>query len=431
MEDIFSVNINQHPANPHLFEEVTLPKNQIYIFKPQMINAEESTDRRILWYNTTRQNKTSVLRCCGSCETGNFNVGASGARANCHPIWGAVPLVPENSDMALSGANTSSRNGRNRTLFFSVIEPGCLNGVVMDQNSPRVVNGLKLPPKRVIKINRPVDNAPKEWHYHDDDGSERGPFSTNSLKGLIGRETLVWKEGMSEWKRAADVPELAAILVSIKPELPPSAIPEKWVWALAAVPIPVSWFLAGMVESASIVTVATIALNILFLVLDIQALKKTGRDINKVLWLGLILVPVYLFVRAAKYSKKYAPAIVWCVLFGLDVLSGTVVTDNQASTPSLFSARLSSSELASRVLDAINAEYQSKPETRGVYQVKDLSLVHDAGNMYHGLATVRVKAADLVDANGDPVDGLGSQEVKMDVNVTYDGENFIWQITPR
>lgn len=192
----------------------------------------------------------------------------------------------------------------------------------MDQNSPRVVNGLKLPPKRVIKVNRPVDNAPKEWHYHGDDGSERGPFSTNSLKGLIGRETLVWKEGLPEWKRAADVPELAAILANVKPELPPSAIPEKWVWALAAVPIPVSWFLAGMVESASIVTVATIALNILFLMLDIQALKKTGRDINKVLWLGLILVPIYLFVRAAKYSKKYAPAIVWCVLFVLDLSRG-------------------------------------------------------------------------------------------------------------
>ena len=35
VESRVSVNINQHPANPHLFEEVTLPKNQIYIFKPQ------------------------------------------------------------------------------------------------------------------------------------------------------------------------------------------------------------------------------------------------------------------------------------------------------------------------------------------------------------------------------------------------------------
>lgn len=304
---------------------------------------------------------------------------------------------------------------------------------------PRIVNGIKLPPqktiklppKKVVQIVKHEDNGPKEWFFHPEEGEDVGPLSVYGIKGRISRETLVWKEGMPEWKRAADVPELGAIFVNIKPDLPPSAITEKWVWALAALPIPVSWFLAGMVESASIVTVATLALNILFLMLDIQALKKTGRDIDNVLWLGLILVPVYLFVRAAKYSKKYAPAIVWCVLFGLDVLSGTVVTDNLTSTQSFSSARLSTNELANRVKNAINAEYQSKSETRGVYQVKDLSLVHDAGNMYHGLATVRVKAADLVDANGDPVDGLGSQEVKMDVNVTYDGENFIWQITPR
>ena len=62
--------------------------------------------------------------CFGSCETGNFNVGANGARANCNPIWGAVPLVSVNSDMALSGANTSSRDGSNRTLFLSVIYLG-------------------------------------------------------------------------------------------------------------------------------------------------------------------------------------------------------------------------------------------------------------------------------------------------------------------
>ncbi len=107
-------------------------------------------------------------------------------------------------------------------------------------------------------------------------------------------------------------------------------LPEKWTWALATVPIIVSWILAGLLPTvfensdpsrlAHITTAATILLNIIFLSLDVKVLKKAGRDIEKTLWLGFILIPVYLFVRAAKYSKKYAPAIVWCVLFVLDIL---------------------------------------------------------------------------------------------------------------
>lgn len=119
----------------------------------------------------------------------------------------------------------------------------------------------------------------------------------------------------------------------ITPEVDsPDELPEKWMWALATVPITVSWILAGILAAvfenrdpsrlARITTVTTILLNIIFLSLDVKILKKTGRDIEKALWLGFILVPVYLFVRAAKYSKKYAPAIVWCVLFVLDILGG-------------------------------------------------------------------------------------------------------------
>ncbi len=110
-------------------------------------------------------------------------------------------------------------------------------------------------------------------------------------------------------------------------------LPEKWTWALATVPIIVSWILAGLLPTvfensdpsrlAHITTAATILLNLIFLSLDVKVLKKAERDIEKALWLGFILIPVYLFVRAAKYSKKYAPAIVWCVLFVLDLVATT------------------------------------------------------------------------------------------------------------
>lgn len=39
---------------------------------------------------------------------------------------------------------------------------------------------------------------------------------------MISRETLVWKEGMSEWTKAGNVSELALIFASVKSELPVS-----------------------------------------------------------------------------------------------------------------------------------------------------------------------------------------------------------------
>jgi len=205
---------------------------------------------------------------------------------------------------------------------------------------PRIVNGiklppkkaLKLPPKKVVQIVKHEDNGPKEWFFHPETGEDIGPLSVYGLKGRVTRETLVWKEGMAEWVRADAVPELASIFTSVKPELPPSVIREKWVWCLASVPIPVSWLLKyilllilGINESALWTClwacfVITIIMNSVFIVLDIKELKRCGRDISGVLWLGLFLIPVYLFVRAATYTKRYAPAIVWCVLFLLDIL---------------------------------------------------------------------------------------------------------------
>ena len=52
-------------------------------------------------------------------------------------------------------------------------------------------------------------------------GEERqGPFDLTALQGRITPETLVWTAGMAQWARAAEVPELAAILASTPPPLP-------------------------------------------------------------------------------------------------------------------------------------------------------------------------------------------------------------------
>jgi membrane protease subunit (stomatin/prohibitin family) len=52
------------------------------------------------------------------------------------------------------------------------------------------------------------------------EGKQQGPFTMNDLRGKITRDTLVWRAGMNEWKRAADVGELAEMVNTIPPPLP-------------------------------------------------------------------------------------------------------------------------------------------------------------------------------------------------------------------
>lgn len=69
----------------------------------------------------------------------------------------------------------------------------------------------------------PIPEAPKV--YAALDGKQAGPFSPAELKekiaaGAVTRETLVWKEGMSEWSPAESVPDVASLFGAAPPPLP-------------------------------------------------------------------------------------------------------------------------------------------------------------------------------------------------------------------
>ncbi|MCD4793298.1 MAG: SPFH domain-containing protein [Bacteroidales bacterium] len=58
------------------------------------------------------------------------------------------------------------------------------------------------------------------------DGQQQGPFNTEVLQqmvtsGQLKKETFVWKQGMSAWKAAGEVPELAALFGAAPPPPPP------------------------------------------------------------------------------------------------------------------------------------------------------------------------------------------------------------------
>lgn len=57
-------------------------------------------------------------------------------------------------------------------------------------------------------------------------GSQQGPFDANTLKSLVdsnvmNRDTLVWKQGMAQWGKAGDQPDLQQFFAPATPPPPP------------------------------------------------------------------------------------------------------------------------------------------------------------------------------------------------------------------
>lgn len=57
-------------------------------------------------------------------------------------------------------------------------------------------------------------------------GQSTGPFNMDALRqqaqqGGLTRESLVWKEGMANWVKAGDVPELSGLFAATPPPIPP------------------------------------------------------------------------------------------------------------------------------------------------------------------------------------------------------------------
>ncbi|MCI6978877.1 MAG: GYF domain-containing protein [Lachnospiraceae bacterium] len=163
------------------------------------------------------------------------------------------------------------------------------------------------------------------WYYMQ--GNDRkGPVTEKQIldlakTGSINRTSLVWKDGFTDWV-IAEKTVLKYTLNSVLPPVPPEAVSDKWLWALATIPIFANIVLSRFIPTdlSILLTLIVVALNISFLTLDIKDLKKSGIVVESWIWVGFVLVPVYLFVRAAKTNKNKAPGIVWCVLFVLQFI---------------------------------------------------------------------------------------------------------------
>ncbi len=67
---------------------------------------------------------------------------------------------------------------------------------------------------------------PNSTFYVAIDGQQSGPFDLGSLstlvhQGKISRDSLVWRQGLTQWVVASSLAELTAVFVTTPPPLPP------------------------------------------------------------------------------------------------------------------------------------------------------------------------------------------------------------------
>ena len=189
------------------------------------------------------------------------------------------------------------------------------------------------------QTNSNTDNT-KEW-YCIIKGDKKGPYSKKQIGELVDFDhidayTQVWKEGMANYE-----PLFKTELVNFFEEVPSNAkgeLDNKWFWMLAIIPLAtniiVTIIATALSTNLSILNIVlVIALNCLFIGLDCKALKNAGYETKSWFWLGLILVPVYLFIRAAKTNKNFAPPIIWCIIeVAIIVFSLSVTTPGGSLT---------------------------------------------------------------------------------------------------
>lgn len=98
--------------------------------------------------------------------------------------------------------------------LFKVRCKKCSNMILVDGTT---VGGQDDEATRVFDVNSGGEPADEAVWYVVIDGAQTGPLSPSEVRvqfdaGTIDAETFAWREGMDDWVRMADVPELAGLL---------------------------------------------------------------------------------------------------------------------------------------------------------------------------------------------------------------------------
>lgn len=99
-------------------------------------------------------------------------------------------------------------------IFDKMIEMGM--GMTIANQIPRMMNSV-MPNQQNSTTPPPISQSVNQL-YAVINGNQAGPFSEQEFstliqKGLITKETLVWKTGLKNWVQATQVPEVGKLLL--------------------------------------------------------------------------------------------------------------------------------------------------------------------------------------------------------------------------
>ena len=266
-----------------------------------------------------------------------------------------------------------------------------------------------------IRPNNPteerVEEGPKVWFYCQKGNGDCGPLATPELRGLISGETMVWKSGMEAWKKACEVPELTDILYSQKPALPSMAISDKWVWLITLFVYVNALFQYFWGETGFALFAYFILgiLSLIFIFVDINEIMRSGRKVSVwILLTAIFMTPLYIFIRAIKYTKRYGIVFPWVLLMAQLVMVVIRL---------YLGSELSIDELSENVKQSIIEEYEKDEDTRGFFDVKDIKLHQAESNNYNGIVTLWHKKNE--------------EEIKLDIQVVCEEGMMQWKLHER
>lgn len=192
-----------------------------------------------------------------------------------------------------------------------------------------------------------LKEAHDDWYYADD-GVRKGPVSAIAIKDLLTKnaidaETQIWRKGMKEWLSIRDS-DLGFFVASQPPAISSYLIGNGFVWTLAILPVVygiINASIGSTNQKALIWSGITgapyhaikefpwqisFAINGLLGWLDERRLSKAGYGSNWMRAAAILLVPVYLFVRAKRLKQRPSYAVCWIVMFLLGLILEAAAT---------------------------------------------------------------------------------------------------------
>lgn len=92
------------------------------------------------------------------------------------------------------------------------------------------------------------------------------------------------------------------------------AISDKWAWALATVPTGIMIVMPLITSSRGIMWALAITASIVFFFLDKAEIEKSGIGSYVWIWVGLVIVPIYLWIRVYMLKTSNGYALVWLAM---------------------------------------------------------------------------------------------------------------------